>query len=265
MFLARRSARFFAAALLSAILFSMTASSSLVKGRNVGRLLSESFSAPDMVAGPKMAEDEADERCSQELRRRARGGRGGGTLPWLEEARRPTTATTHSFASSCTSSVGWSCAPGCRRFSFFEDTTFRKYSIDRNVSLCLSTTGLFPHILRRCQPHFMCSLTGHLQRDNPLRCALLTPLMPLEFPRSSPSAVGGGEYSEERSAAREKGHLPDRWSFSLKFKSYKIYLLLTCSFTQAFFYRWMVVCSRRLATWSLKGKGSYDMNERGTW
>ena len=59
MFLARRSARFLAAALLSAIFFSMTASSSRVKGRNVGRLLSESFSAPpqpptsDMVQRPR--------------------------------------------------------------------------------------------------------------------------------------------------------------------------------------------------------------------
>ena len=59
MFLARRSARFLAAALLSAIFFSMTASSSRVKGRNVGRLFSESFSAPpqppmsDMVQRPR--------------------------------------------------------------------------------------------------------------------------------------------------------------------------------------------------------------------
>ena len=54
MFLALRSALFFAANLFSWILFSMMASSSLVKGRNVGRLLSESFSAwvSDMLGWP---------------------------------------------------------------------------------------------------------------------------------------------------------------------------------------------------------------------
>lgn len=53
MFLARLSAFFLAANFFSVILFSMTASSSLVKGRKVGRLLSESFSAwfSDMVVG----------------------------------------------------------------------------------------------------------------------------------------------------------------------------------------------------------------------
>ena len=53
MFLALRSALFLAANLFSFILFSMIASSSLVKGRNVGRLLSESFSAwvSDMLGG----------------------------------------------------------------------------------------------------------------------------------------------------------------------------------------------------------------------
>ena len=51
MFRALRSAFFLAAKFFSVILFSMTASSSLVKGRKVGRLLSDSFSAwfSDMV------------------------------------------------------------------------------------------------------------------------------------------------------------------------------------------------------------------------
>ena len=51
MFRALRSAFFLAAIFFSVILFSMTASSSLVKGRKVGRLLSDSFSAwfSDMV------------------------------------------------------------------------------------------------------------------------------------------------------------------------------------------------------------------------
>ena len=50
-FRARLSAFFLAANFFSLILFSMTASSSLVKGRKVGRLLSDSFSAwfSDMV------------------------------------------------------------------------------------------------------------------------------------------------------------------------------------------------------------------------
>ncbi len=51
MFRARLSAFFLAANFFSVILFSMMASSSLVKGRKVGRLLSDSFSAwfSDMV------------------------------------------------------------------------------------------------------------------------------------------------------------------------------------------------------------------------
>ena len=44
-FRARLSAFFLAANFFSVILFSMMASSSLVKGRKVGRLLSDSFSA----------------------------------------------------------------------------------------------------------------------------------------------------------------------------------------------------------------------------
>ena len=120
MFLARRSALFFAAALLSAIFFSMTASSSLVKGRNVGRLLSESFSAPppmsDMVqlAGwPRTADyeagsgdgDERERRC-QKRRRRRRHRRGRWKPPWLQP---PAAATAiHSLALACACACTWS-------------------------------------------------------------------------------------------------------------------------------------------------------------
>lgn len=106
MFLARRSARFLAAALLSAIFFSTTASSSLVKGRKVGRLLSQSFS--DMVhAGPATAMcdwgETGDERCH------------GLRFPrWLDAAQR--SPATHSFASGCMWSMEWSHAPGSHCF-----------------------------------------------------------------------------------------------------------------------------------------------------
>ena len=100
-FLARRSARFLAAALLSAIFFSMTASSSRVKGRNVGRLFSESFSAPpqppmsDMVQRPRseLAEETEGVECG---RRRSH--------PLLEEDEEEEEgeASQRSKASSCT-------------------------------------------------------------------------------------------------------------------------------------------------------------------
>ena len=101
MFLARRSARFLAAALLSAIFFSMTASSSRVKGRNVGRLFSESFSAPpqppmsDMVQRPRpeLAETEVVE-CG---RRRSHP-----LLEEDEEEEEEGEASQRSKASSCT-------------------------------------------------------------------------------------------------------------------------------------------------------------------
>ena len=93
-----------------------------------------------------------------------------------------------------------------------------KLRISDNIAPYRKLVNLF-RILIFCQGANHISRANHLQRDNPLRCALLTPLSPFEFPLSPPSAVGGrGEYSEEWSAAGEKGHLPDQKNLPLKFQ-----------------------------------------------
>ena len=164
-------------------------------------MLSQSFS--DMVhAGPATAMcdwgETGDERCH------------GLRFPrWLDAAQR--SPATHSFASGCMWSMEWSHAPGSHCFpaDIYEDMSFREYR------------QTYRPILRNGRPYFVAIYNA--TKSPPLRTPLLlTPLSPCKFLPSPPSAVRGGEYSEERSAARAEGHLPDRVGLSLKVKSEEI-------------------------------------------
>lgn len=109
----------------------------------------------------------------------------------------------------------------------YEDMSFREYR------------QTYRPILRNGRPYFVAIYNA--TKSPPLRTPLLlTPLSPCKFLPSPPSAVRGGEYSEERSAARAEGHLPDRVGLSLKVKSEEIDLSVKKKAAQGV--KFMVVC-----------------------